>query len=392
MGKKILKFLLYLVAVTGVIIWLGSTEGLTEEGAVIILGIALCAYIVMKMIGFLAKRHRIRKERARKARKKRELREAKNRRRKQETNREAENSRSGKWQSSVETYEPDVEKWKGNVPESGWQRERNQETYAAETAASQENHRKPQKAHNKSGHKLQRTRKKIVWTVGLLVILCIVVLAGKTWIRQHEQIPESLLTMEEKYPEAADFVRNYPKRKHYWTIDISTEVETARQNSDIPYFLQWDERWGYETYGSDFLAVTGCGPTCLSMITCGLNGSEDWNPLAVAQFSEKEGYYVPGEGTSWSLMTEGAQSLGLIAENIPVTEESIRATLQSGVPMICSMYPGDFTYTGHFIVLTGIDENGSITVNDPNSPANTQKHWPMSEILPQIRQSWGYRI
>lgn len=169
-------------------------------------------------------------------------------------------------------------------------------------------------------------------------------------------------------------------------------METARENSEIPYFLQWDERWGYETYGSDFLAVTGCGPTCLSMITCGLTGSETWNPLAVAQFSEKEGYYVPGEGTSWSLMTEGASNLGLTAENIPVTQENILAALRSGIPLICSMYPGDFTYTGHFIVLTGIDENGAITVNDPNSPANTKKHWSMTEILPQIRQSWGYRI
>ena len=355
MGKRILRFLLYLIAVAGVIFWLGSTEGLTEEGALLLLGITLFAYFVMKLIGFSAKRHRRRKERARKARKKRELREAKNHRKKQETD----NNRSEKWQSKVETYVPDVEKWNENIPESGY--------------------------------KFPTTRKKVGRAVGGLAILCIVVLAGKTWIRQQEQIPESLLTMEEKYPEAAEFVKNYPKRKHYRTIDISSEVETARENSEIPCFLQWDERWGYETYGSDFLAVTGCGPTCLSMVTCGLTGSKEWNPLAVAQFSEKEGYYVPGEGTSWSLMTEGAQTLGLTAENIPVTEETIRTTLQSGTPMICSMYPGDFTYTGHFIVLTGIDENGSITVNDPNSPANTQKHWPMSEILPQIRQSWGYR-
>ena len=305
-------------------------------------------YFVMKLIGFLTKRHRIRRERARKARRKRELREVNNYRVKQEIS-------------------------------------------VAATAASQANHRKQQKIHNQSGHKFHMTRKKIVWTVGLLVTFCIVVLAGKTWIRQHEQIPESLLNMEEKYPEATDFVKNYPKRRHYQTIDISSEVETARENSEIPYFLQWDERWGYETYGSDFLAVTGCGPTCLSMITCGLTGSETWNPLTVAQFSEKEGYYVPGEGTSWSLMTEGANNLGLTAENIPVTQENILAALRSGIPLICSMYPGDFTYTGHFIVLTGIDENGAITVNDPNSPANTQKHWSMTEILPQIRQSWGYR-
>lgn len=348
MGKKILKLLLYLMAVVGVLIWLDSTEGLTEEGALIIFGIALLAYFVMKLIGFLAKRRRIRRERARKARRKRELREVNNYRIKQEA-------------------------------------------FVAATAASQANHRKQQKIHNQSGHKFHMTQKKIVWTVGLLATFCIVVLAGKTWIRQHEQIPESLLNMEEKYPEATDFVKNYPKRRHYQTIDISSEVEAARENSEIPYFLQWDERWGYETYGSDFLAVTGCGPTCLSMITCGLTGSETWNPLAVAQFSEKEGYYVPGEGTSWSLMTEGASNLGLTAENIPVTQENILAALRSGIPLICSMYPGDFTYTGHFIVLTGIDENGAITVNDPNSPANTKKHWSMSEILPQIRQSWGYR-
>lgn len=97
-------------------------------------------------------------------------------------------------------------------------------------------------------------------------------------------------------------------------------------------FCSGIERWGYETYGSDFLAVTGCGPTCLSMITCGLTGSETWNPLAVAQFSEKEGYYVPGEGTSWSLMTEGANNLGLTAENTPVTQENILAALRSRHP------------------------------------------------------------
>lgn len=117
MGKKILKLLLYLMAVVGVLIWLDSTEGLTEEGALIIFGIALLAYFVMKLIGFLAKRRRIRRERARKARRKRELREVNNYRVKQETGRKAENHRSGKWKSNVETYVPDVEQWKENVSE-----------------------------------------------------------------------------------------------------------------------------------------------------------------------------------------------------------------------------------------------------------------------------------
>lgn len=73
------------MAMVGVLIWMDSTEGLTEEGALIIVGIALLAYFVMKLIGFLAKRRRIRRERARKARRKRELREVNNYRVKQET-------------------------------------------------------------------------------------------------------------------------------------------------------------------------------------------------------------------------------------------------------------------------------------------------------------------
>ena len=89
-------------------------------------------------------------------------------------------------------------------------------------------------------------------------------------------------------------------------------------------------------------------------------------------------------------MTEGANNLGLTAENIPVTQENILAALQSGIPLICSMYPGDFTYTGHFIVLTGIDENGAITVNDPNSPANSARTWDVQRVLAQCANLWAF--
>ena len=33
---------------------------------------------------------------------------------------------------------------------------------------------------------------------------------------------------------------------------------------------------------------------------------------------------------------------------------------------------------------------GKIMVNDPNSNINSEKHWPMEEILPQIRNIWKY--
>jgi hypothetical protein len=65
-------------------------------------------------------------------------------------------------------------------------------------------------------------------------------------------------------------------------------------------------------------------------------------------------------------MTYGAEKLGLDSEQGTISTEYILNNLSDSTPMICSMKPGDFTYTGHFIILTGIDSNGDIIVNDPN--------------------------
>lgn len=215
-------------------------------------------------------------------------------------------------------------------------------------------------------------------------VLCTVFYAF--FIRQ-DSIPASLTELREKYPETSGFVSDYPSMKNVTqNMDVSDEIEKGK----IPLFIQWDERWGYKTYGSNFFAVTACGPTCLSMVICGLTGEAQWNPYEVAKFSEEQGYYIPGEGTSWELMTTGADALGLNASYGDISAEFILGNLSPSSPMICSMYPGDFTYTGHFIVLTGIDENGKIIVNDPNSRINSEKHWDMDVLLPQIRSLWIY--
>ena len=38
----------------------------------------------------------------------------------------------------------------------------------------------------------------------------------------------------------------------------------------LPYFRQYDARWGYHAYGSGVLGITGCGPACLAMAAAGL--------------------------------------------------------------------------------------------------------------------------
>lgn len=201
-------------------------------------------------------------------------------------------------------------------------------------------------------------------------------------------IPDSLLELKEKYPETADFVDSYAEYQDTeFDMDISDEIVEG----EIPLFIQWDKRWGYCMYGNDFFGVNGCGPTCLAMVVCGLTNDSEYNPYDIAMFSMSNDYYISGQGTSWNLMTEGARNLGLIVESGNITQWYIEHNLSSQSPMICSMEPGDFTYTGHFIVLTGIDEDGKIIVNDPNSYINSKKHWEISDLLPQIKSIWCYR-
>lgn len=82
--------------------------------------------------------------------------------------------------------------------------------------------------------------------------------------------------------------------------------------------------------------------------------------------------------------------LGLTAEQVIFDEEHIIQELKNGHPIICSMRPGDFTTTGHFIVLKSVDANGDIQVCDPNSPNNSSRTWSLDTLMPQIKNLWSY--
>ena len=213
---------------------------------------------------------------------------------------------------------------------------------------------------------------------------CVKEYADKMGIR-YGTYPESLIALLERNPETKDFVLNYPFREK-WDYDLT---ETSRDT--VPLFLQWDQRWGYDNYGSDCIAVTGCGPTCVAMAGYYLTGdAKTYDPAAVAAFSEKNGYYAAGYGSSWTLISEGAVKLGLDVTEIPLVEKRIKDNLAVGNPIICAMGPGDFTSSGHYIVLIGL-EDGKFIVNDPNSVENSNQLWSYEQIQGQIRNLWVIR-
>lgn len=197
--------------------------------------------------------------------------------------------------------------------------------------------------------------------------------------------PKDLIALLETSPEARCFVLDYPVREDR-EVDLSSYDRTT-----VPLFLQWDTMWGYEDYGSSYLAVTGCGPTCLAMAGYYLTGDETLNPLSLAQFSEENGYYAAGYGSSWTLISEGAEKLGLTATELPLVKKKITNALEAGNPVILALGKGDFTSTGHYIVLTGVEEGG-FRVNDPNSPSNSKKLWTYEQLEGQIRNIWEISV
>ena len=199
--------------------------------------------------------------------------------------------------------------------------------------------------------------------------------------------PDNLRELLEKNPEAEEFVLQYPLIKDETPdIDLSEYVGS----SEVPLFLQWDERWGYSMYGDNMMGLSGCGPTCLSMVCVYILDDAKYSPLYIADFAQQNGYCVPGNGSSWTLISEGGILLGLDVTEIPLDENRIIRNLEAGNPIICIMGPGDFTTSGHYIVMTGY-EDGKIKVNDPNSPARSDMLWDYDSIKDQIRNLWVCR-
>lgn len=170
------------------------------------------------------------------------------------------------------------------------------------------------------------------------------------------------------------------------TQTLSDEVIPGQ----IPMFFQYDSRWKDEDYGDGTMEFNGCGPTCLSMVLCGLNGTVEYDPVTIAKLADTRGYYEAGVGSSWTLMSELSEELDLKVHEVRFDESHIRQELMEKRPIICVVGPGDFTTTGHFIVLCGLDSDGRVIVHDPNSEERSRRTWEIGELMPQIKNLWSY--
>ena len=197
--------------------------------------------------------------------------------------------------------------------------------------------------------------------------------------------PDNILMNLAVNSEMKQFAIDYPAKINI-TFDGDFTMDVT--GNTVPLYLQFDEQWGYADYANNIVGLSGCGPTCLSMAYTYLKQDGSMNPIKIADFATEKGYIDESGNTSWTLMTEGAAELGLGSEELTASKDAMTTALENGSVIICSMSSGDFTKSGHFIVIREY-KDGLFYVNDPNSEARSQVGWDYERLESQIANMWA---
>lgn len=173
------------------------------------------------------------------------------------------------------------------------------------------------------------------------------------------------------------------------TADTSTPETPAAANGfrqPVDY-KQGDSRWGklmYSNHGdkSQTMANSACGPTAMADIVATLK-DKNVNPYDLAKLAMQWGDRTYSSGTAWSFFKHIAdhfkfakmvQSSGLAA---------LKACLDAGGYVVCSMGAGYWTKGGHFICAWKYDST-YIYCNDPAS--STRKKQDATDFMKQRKQ------
>lgn len=204
----------------------------------------------------------------------------------------------------------------------------------------------------------------------------------KEILKNKDKLSLSYLALLYRNPEAKLFIQDKLENR---TVDEFTG-ESVDFKRDIPYYLQWDRRWGQKKYTSENIAINGCGPTSMAMVISGLLKDDSITPVELAKYEE----YAEGAGTGWKYFIEVPEKYGIKVKELSTDKKIYKNELSNGRPIIANVGPGDFSSIGHYIVIIGVDDDGNFIINDSNSPTNTSEKWSFERLKQQIKNSWSY--
>lgn len=151
-------------------------------------------------------------------------------------------------------------------------------------------------------------------------------------------------------------------------------------------YNQFDPAWKDKPYGSSTIGESGCGPSAIAMIVSTFSGNRVTPDMVASRFGT---YYVPGQGSNWSLMKDGPEAYGFKSTNIGTDMSRAAAELRSGSVVLASgIGPKPFTAGGHILVLRGITAEGKLLVGDSGNSDTSDKEWDAALLAGYIRNMW----
>ncbi|WP_100065244.1 C39 family peptidase [Miniphocaeibacter massiliensis] len=200
-----------------------------------------------------------------------------------------------------------------------------------------------------------------------------------------DSLPEDLKRMSGTNPDTIDFVAKYADYSIEYKYDYPDKIY---DDMDYPYYIQWDQKWGYQKYGTGIIGNAGCAPTSLSMMLSGIKNRKV-TPDEIAKLVEENGH-TGDYGTNWDVYPFIAKEYNLEVTQVPNDLNSIKKQLDKGSPIIISVGPGTFTSVSHVMLIVGYDNNNRLKIYDPNNLQNSEKTWKFSSFSKEIKNMWAY--
>lgn len=166
------------------------------------------------------------------------------------------------------------------------------------------------------------------------------------------------------------------------------------------YYLQTDPRWKNHDYSArgekKTIGSAGCGPTAAAMVIATLQ-DKNVTPVTTALWSMAHAYKALNQGTYYSYFVPQMSAYGIACKRLNTSNlygksssaahtEALNA-LKNGDWVIACMGKGNWTSSGHFILLYGY-ENGYVYINDPASTkaARVKNTWAL--FARQVKYMW----
>ena len=165
-------------------------------------------------------------------------------------------------------------------------------------------------------------------------------------------------------------------------------------------YLQTDPRWRDKSYSARGEATTigasGCGPTAMAMVLA------TWADPAVTPATEcawalAHGYKAPHQGTYYGYFVPAAARYGLVCRQrngstlygnaASTVHDAIRRAVEAGDLAIACMGPGNWTRSGHYVLVWGFDGD-RVLINDPASTKAGRIRGDWALFRKQVKFYW----